>query len=129
MTGQSPLETYFRANTGRRIHKWVHYFDIYHRHLERFRGRDVVVLEFGQPDGALFGRLFRFYSHRVLPRLGGLITGQRLAYAYLDRTASAFPAGDRFVALMHEAGCFAEVTATPLTGGVAFVYVGVRGKA
>ncbi len=34
---ENPLEKYFRANTGRLIHKWVHYFDIYHRHFERFR--------------------------------------------------------------------------------------------
>ena len=43
----NPLETYFRANQGRLIHKWMHYFDIYDRHFSRFRGRPIVVLEFG----------------------------------------------------------------------------------
>ena len=34
----NPLREYFEANDGRVIHKWMHYFDIYHRHLQRFRG-------------------------------------------------------------------------------------------
>ena len=50
---ENPLEKYFRANTGRLIHKWVHYFDIYHRHFERFRGRQVVIVEFGVSEGWL----------------------------------------------------------------------------
>lgn len=45
------LERYFRANTGRQIHKWLHYFDIYERHFARFRGTDVHVLEFGVAQG------------------------------------------------------------------------------
>lgn len=45
------LERYFRANTGRQIHKWLHYFDIYERHFARFRGSDVHVLEFGVAQG------------------------------------------------------------------------------
>jgi hypothetical protein len=48
---ENPLEQYFRANQGRLIHKWVHYFEIYHRHFERFRGRPVVILEFGVSQG------------------------------------------------------------------------------
>ena len=41
MTSQNPLEKYFYRNHGRQIHKWVHYFDIYHRHLKRFRGKPI----------------------------------------------------------------------------------------
>ncbi|MEE9465617.1 MAG: class I SAM-dependent methyltransferase [Candidatus Neomarinimicrobiota bacterium] len=45
------LEKYFAANTGRQIHKWKHYFEIYDRHFARFRGRDVTVVEFGVNQG------------------------------------------------------------------------------
>lgn len=45
------LERYFRDNTGRLIQKWHHYFEIYDRHLARFRGTDVHVLEFGVAQG------------------------------------------------------------------------------
>ena len=45
------LERYFLDNTGRQIHKWHHYFEIYDRHLARYRGTDVHVLEFGVAQG------------------------------------------------------------------------------
>jgi demethylmenaquinone methyltransferase / 2-methoxy-6-polyprenyl-1,4-benzoquinol methylase len=86
-------------------------------------GGRVVVLEFGQPRGA-FGALFRLYSRSVMPAIGGALTGNRAAYEYLPRTAAAFPAGDRFLAMMDEAGSFASRTAHPLLAGTAYVYVG-----
>ena len=86
-------------------------------------GGRVVVLEFGQPDG-FFGALFRLYSKVVMPALGGLLTGNRAAFEYLPRTAAAFPAGDRFLALMDQAGAYAERVAQPLTFGTSYVYVG-----
>ncbi len=45
------LEKYFTGNTGRLIHKWQHYFEIYDRHFSRFRGSDVHVVEFGVSQG------------------------------------------------------------------------------
>jgi hypothetical protein len=45
------LEKYFSENTGRLIHKWKHYFEIYDRHFSRFRGTDVHVVEFGVSQG------------------------------------------------------------------------------
>jgi len=63
------LERYFRDNSGRQIHKWHHYFEIYERHLARFRGTDVHVLEFGVAQGgsmqmwkAYFGPRCRIYG-------------------------------------------------------------------
>ena len=90
-------------------------------------GGRVVVLEFGQPGGSLFSPLYRFYSHRVLPRGGGWVSGERSAYEYLDRTSSRFPAGERFASLMRESGAFANVRTRALTGGVVHVYVGTTG--
>lgn len=87
-------------------------------------GGRVVVLEFGQPRG-LFGALFRLYSRYVMPFIGGLLTGNRAAYEYLPRTAAAFPSGDKFLALMDQAGAFRERRAMPLTFGASYVYVGV----
>ncbi len=86
-------------------------------------GGRVVVLEFGQPRG-LWGALYRVYTRALMPALGGLLTGNRAAYAYLPRTAAAFPAGERFLALMDEAGTFSARRAVSLSGGIAFVYVG-----
>src|SRR5437867_6528446 len=47
LPGENPLAEYFFNNPGRLIHKWHHYFDIYHRHFARFRGRSPVVVEIG----------------------------------------------------------------------------------
>ncbi len=91
-------------------------------------GGAVVVLEFGQPGGVLFGPLYRLYSGRVLPGLGGLVSGKREAYEYLHRTSSQFPSGPQFTEFMARTGRFASVRAHALTGGVAYVYVGAVGK-
>jgi hypothetical protein len=56
----NPLERYFEQNQGPRIHKWMHYFDIYHRHLKKFRDRPVVLVEFGVAYGGS-GRMWREY--------------------------------------------------------------------
>lgn len=45
------LERYFNENTGRILHKWKHYFEIYDRHFSRFRGTDVHIVEFGVFQG------------------------------------------------------------------------------
>ena len=88
-------------------------------------GGSVIVLEFGQPRGA-FGALFRAYSRGVMPLLGGLLTGNRAAYEYLPRTAAAFPAGEKFLALLRESGAFTRAEARSLTFGTAYVYRGVK---
>jgi hypothetical protein len=43
----NPLRAYFEGGPERLLHKWVHYFDIYHRHLAPYRGRHLTVVEFG----------------------------------------------------------------------------------
>ncbi len=53
-------------------------------------GGRVVILEIPRPADTLFGALFRLYFHRVVPLLGGLISGQRDAYSYLPASADAF---------------------------------------
>lgn len=88
------------------------------------RGGRVAVLEFGQPKG-LLSPFYRFYSRRILPRLGGAITGKRDAYEYLERTAAAFPSGERFLDLMRSTGRFSEVSLRRLTGGIVYAYLGV----
>ncbi len=91
------------------------------RRVVRPGGR-VVVLEFGQPRG-VFGSAYRFYSERLLPIVGGIVSRNRKAYDYLNRTAARFPCRDEFVDLMHKAG-FARASWRSLFGGIAFIYTG-----
>ena len=87
-------------------------------------GGRVAVLEFGQPSGPVFGPFYRFYSERMLPFIGGVLTGNHDAYSYLNRTSSNFPSGDAFLNIMDESDAFTERKATPLTFGIAYAYVG-----
>lgn len=89
-------------------------------------GGRALVLEFSLPANALMRAGYTFYLRHLLPILGGLLSGDAAAYRYLNRTIEAFPYGDAFCALMREAG-FAEVSATPLTWGVATLYQGDKG--
>jgi len=87
-------------------------------------GGRAAVLEFSTPRGAL-GAAYRLYSAHVLPRIGGWISGDPGAYAYLPESIARFPAPAQFGALMTEAG-FARVHWRPLTGGIAHLYIGEK---
>jgi hypothetical protein len=51
MANDGFLHRYFLNNAHKRLHKWLHYFDIYERHFERFRGTAPVMLEIGVYGG------------------------------------------------------------------------------
>ncbi len=90
-------------------------------------GGQLLVLDFCEPTAPLFRQLYLFYFHKVLPLIGGLISGQRRAYAYLPRSVGTFPQGQAFVELLVEAG-FSQTRYTPMTLGIAAVYQGVKGS-
>lgn len=89
-------------------------------------GGRVIVLEFGQPRNRLFSALYDAYTRYLLPRLGGLLTGKRDAYEYLQKSAGRFPCGEEFVQLMHESAAFTSIDYVPLTFGIAYLYKGVK---
>jgi demethylmenaquinone methyltransferase / 2-methoxy-6-polyprenyl-1,4-benzoquinol methylase len=89
-------------------------------------GGRVIVLEFGQPSNRLFSAMYDVYTRHILPRLGGLVTGKRDAYEYLQKSAGRFPCGDDFAQLMRESADFASIDYVPLTFGVAYLYRGVK---
>jgi demethylmenaquinone methyltransferase / 2-methoxy-6-polyprenyl-1,4-benzoquinol methylase len=93
-----------------------------HRVL-RPRGR-LAVLEFGRPSGVL-APLYRFYFATLLPLIGGLISGDRQAYAYLPASVSRFPDPQAFAELMERAG-FRDVRWQRLSGGIAFLHLGEK---
>jgi len=71
----SDLEKYFRNNNGRLLHKWIHYFDVYERHFNRFRNKETVILEIGVSQGGslqmwknYFGKKAKIYGIDIDPR-------------------------------------------------------------
>lgn len=88
-------------------------------------GGRLVVLEFPPPPRGLLGGLFRLYFLRVLPLLGGLISGRRSAYRYLPESVLAFPGPPRLAEMMREAG-FAEVRYRLQSLGISALHVGEK---
>lgn len=88
-------------------------------------GGRVVILEFSTPDRFPMKQLYRFYFKHILPRVGGLVSGDRGAYEYLPASVFAFPQGDRFLDIMRACG-FRDVRRRPLTFGIATLYTGEK---
>lgn len=86
-------------------------------------GAKVAILELSEPRSGPLSALARFHMHRVVPWLGGLLSGSR-EYRYLPQSIAAFPPPERFVDLMRKAG-LSDVVAHELTFGVCHLYVGV----
>lgn len=88
-------------------------------------GGRLAVLEFSSPVVPGFRALFRFYFTRVLPRIGGLVSGSRGAYEYLPDSVTRFPDQKRLAELMRSEG-FEGVEYSNLTGGIAALHTGTR---
>src|SRR5688500_15840358 len=83
-------------------------------------GGKLIVLEFSTPTFPGLRELFGFYFARVLPRIGGAVSGSRGAYEYLPDSVSRFPDQKGLVEIMRSAG-FESVEYMNLTGGIAAI--------
>jgi demethylmenaquinone methyltransferase/2-methoxy-6-polyprenyl-1,4-benzoquinol methylase len=90
-------------------------------------GGKLIILECSNPSIPGFRQLFKFYFERVVPRIGGVISGSRGAYTYLPDSVSRFPDKKALAALMAEAG-FSVVKFQSLTGGTAALHSGVKAE-
>lgn len=88
-------------------------------------GGRLVVLEFSKPRIPGFAALFNLYFTRVLPRIGGAVSGSRGAYEYLPDSVSKFPDQKGLAKAMEGAG-FSSVGFRNLTGGIAALHTGNR---
>jgi demethylmenaquinone methyltransferase/2-methoxy-6-polyprenyl-1,4-benzoquinol methylase len=79
-------------------------------------GGQIGILEFAEPSGAIFKRLYQFYFQRILPRLGGSISGSRKAYGYLPESVGKFPSPVELKQMIIAAG-FADPQCELWTGG------------
>jgi demethylmenaquinone methyltransferase/2-methoxy-6-polyprenyl-1,4-benzoquinol methylase len=85
-------------------------------------GGEAGMLEFSEPEGAIFGPLYRFYFRRVLPWIGGAISGSA-AYSYLPASVAKFPSPGQLAAMMNGVG-FVGVTYESWTGGAVTLHRG-----
>lgn len=87
-------------------------------------GGRVLVLEFSTPRGGM-APLLRWWVRLVPPLVGRIVSGDAEAYSYLTSSVESFPDGARVCELLEKVG-FDDVSATPLTGGVATLYDAIR---
>ena len=88
-------------------------------------GGRALMLEFSLPANRAFRALYLLYFRHVLPRLGGLVSGDSHAYRYLNETVETFPYGEAFLALMDAAG-LRNARGITLTFGIATLYIAER---
>lgn len=89
------------------------------------RGGRVVLLEFNQPRNPLFARLYRWYSFRVMPWLGGLVSGRRWAYEYLPSSVEAFYTREQIAEMMQGVD-LTDIRVTDLNFGTVVIHCGVK---
>lgn len=85
-------------------------------------GGVAAILEFSTPTNRAFGAVYGFFSARVLPWVGGVVSGSREAYEYLPESIRKFPGADDLAAQMREAG-FSRVEFERLAGGAVALHL------
>ena len=88
-------------------------------------GGKVIILEFSMPEHFPMKQLYKFYFRRVLPVVGGWVSGNRGAYTYLPESVMKFPQGRAFLDIMARCG-FQGAARHKLTFGIASLYTGKK---
>ncbi len=88
-------------------------------------GGRLVILELSRPENPVIRWFYDLYFLHILPKIGGKVSGDKAAYAYLPASVAAFPGKKAFMATMREAG-FRTVTHKAFTLGVCRMYTGEK---
>ena len=81
----------------------------------------LVVLEFSMPKNRFVRWVYSNYAHRLLPRIGAMISKDRRAYTYLPESVEEFPAPERFAEILKSVG-FSSVKLRSQSCGIAYIY-------
>ena len=88
-------------------------------------GGKLVVLEFSIPKNRFIRWIYAQYSHRIIPRIGSLISKDKRAYVYLPESVDEFPSPERFSEMLQEAG-FKSVKRRSQSFGIAYIYEAIK---
>ena len=89
-------------------------------------GGHLMVLEFSRPTSPLVKGLMNLYSRSLMPALGGWLSKDRAAYAYLPASVQVFPEGDAFEERLKQAG-LQPLRQRRLSMGISSVYIARKG--
>ncbi len=88
-------------------------------------GGKLVILEFSKPRNIFFKKLCDFYFRFITPSLGKMISKNKEAYEYLDKSVEAFPEGKGFLSILEKIG-YQNCYLKPLTLGISTIYCGIK---
>ena len=88
-------------------------------------GGKLLILEFSRPRNTFFKPIYNFYLNSVLPKVAGLVSGDKEAYEYLASSIAEFYEPEELLRMIRDAG-FSQQYCRPLTMGIVTVYVGVK---
>jgi demethylmenaquinone methyltransferase/2-methoxy-6-polyprenyl-1,4-benzoquinol methylase len=88
-------------------------------------GGVAAILEFSQPPNPAFRALYGFFSTRILPRIGGIVSGSPEAYSYLPESIRKFPGAEQLAQEMRQAG-FSRVEFERMTGGAVALHIAYK---
>jgi demethylmenaquinone methyltransferase/2-methoxy-6-polyprenyl-1,4-benzoquinol methylase len=90
------------------------------------KGGKVITLEMTFPKNLRLRNFFKWYLNNMIPILGGIISGNRLAYRYLPDSIQDFLTPDELSDLFESAG-FTSTNKFPLTFGLTYLHEGTVG--
>jgi demethylmenaquinone methyltransferase/2-methoxy-6-polyprenyl-1,4-benzoquinol methylase len=88
-------------------------------------GSKLVILEFSQPTSSWFKPIYKLYMEWITPTIGKIFSGNKAAYAYLNKSVIAFPEGNAFLTIFEKAG-FKQVSQQKLSLGICSIYCGSK---
>ena len=88
-------------------------------------GGRLVILELSRPENKVLRWFYDLYFLHILPKIGGKVSGDKAAYAYLPASVAAFPGKKEFMSTMRDAG-FRTVTHKAFTLGICRMYTGEK---
>ena len=112
-----------RITAGFGVRNFEH-LDLGLREMARVLSDDgrLVILELSVPSNVIIRWIYKLYFMKILPGVGGKVSGNRGAYEYLPASVLRFPKPDKFIPMLKEAG-FRKVIHKPLTFGICRMYV------
>ena len=88
-------------------------------------GGQLMILEFSYPENRLIAWVYDLYFTHILPAVGRLLSKDKTAYSYLNRSVKGFVWGNQMCERIAMAG-FSQITHKPLTFGITTIYTATK---
>ena len=85
----------------------------------------LVITELSMPSSGLIRKVYEFYLTKILPSIGGMLTGNKAAYTYLASSIKKFPAPDKIVNMLHCSG-FKHVRHESYCFGICRMFIAIK---